>query len=68
MIRAADGTVWKRIDESANDHRVRIETVRQWVNRGKVHSWTLDNKTYVCDDQVADCEREMYFRSRNTPA
>lgn len=61
-MRTPDGTTWLPIAESALRHRVRTGTVRQWVYLNHVRSWKLDNRLWVCDDDVAD--RELAWRKR----
>jgi len=51
-----DGSTWLTIGEAARRARVRVETIRQWVNRGRVSSVKLSGRVWVCWDEVADCE------------
>lgn len=55
-MRATDGTTWLPIAESALRHRVRVETIKAWVRRNKVHGMWTNGEYYVCDDHVADAE------------
>lgn len=65
-MRASDGTTWLPIAEAAQRARVRVPTVKQWINRGKVRHWTLSNQLWVCSDDVADCE--LQWHKRRSPA
>jgi hypothetical protein len=62
MPRVLDGTTWLEISVSAARHRLRVGTVRQAITDGRVHSHTLDGRTWVCDDDVADVELAWYRR------
>lgn len=55
-MRATDGTTWLPIAESADRHSVPRATVQMWRYRQQIRSWKLDNRVWVCDDDVADME------------
>lgn len=61
-MRATDGTTWLPIAQSAQNSRMSEATIRKWIERGKVASWKLDNKTWVRHDDVLDCERAKFWR------
>lgn len=64
-MRATDGTTWLPIAESATIARVRVETIRQWINRGKVAHWKLSGRVWVRHDDVLDCELDWARRARS---
>lgn len=57
-----DGSRWATIAEAARAHRVRENTIRVWVTRGRVRAHTMLRRTYVCVDDLADAEREWTRR------
>lgn len=55
-MRASDGTTWLPLAESGNRHAVPLTTILVWRHRHQIRSWKLDNRVWVCDDDVADME------------
>lgn len=62
-MRASDGTTWLPIADSSQRHRLREATVRQAIFDRRVRSWSLSNRTWVCDDDVADVELAWFRRA-----